>query len=648
MFKKLSRLIFGQAKNPFAHDVRQRIALVAVMAWIGLGSDGLSSANYGPEEAFKAISHAPMLGLYLAIMIAVTVFIIAGAYNQVIELFPNGGGGYKAANRLLNPTAGLISGSALVVDYILTIAISLAAAVDAIFSLLPAGYSVDTIYIKVFVVIVLTALNLRGMKESIRILLPIFLGFLITHVVLLIYGLVLHASDIHEVLSGTIQQTHHMVNSIGLMAVAIMLLKAYSIGSGTFTGLEAVSNNVNVLAEPRVRTGKWTMFYMAVSLSFMAGMITFMYMLWHVSYVPGQTYNAILFNSILSHLPHHHWLLMIVLAFEAGILLLGANTGFLGGPAVLANMAVDQWAPSTFGNLSSRLVKQNGILFFGIGAIIILLLTHGHVGFLVVVYSSNVFLTFSITLLGLSKYWFTEGRKGLSWLHKGCISALGCVICFAILAIIIVEKFWEGGLLSIIITTALIYGFYRVHRYYDHQEDLLEEAQFSLNPSHLPPTPTPKPLDRTVPTAVILLSGSRAIGMHTLLWIQRLFPNRYKQVVFLHTGIVDVRSFRGAEDLQKMKHDIEADCDFFIRYAKTLGLPAEAYADYGTNAVQLFVDLSTKANIQFSECVFFAGKALIGKPNFFTKLLDNDIANSVQERLHGFGAHMVILPLNLA
>src|SRR5882672_4443761 len=119
--KTISAALFGAPLDPFSSQTRQHIVLVAFLAWIGLGADGLSSACYGPEEAFLALGVLTHLALYLAVATAITVFVIALAYNQVIELFPSGGGGYKAATRLIGPYAGLISGSALIVDYVLTI-----------------------------------------------------------------------------------------------------------------------------------------------------------------------------------------------------------------------------------------------------------------------------------------------------------------------------------------------------------------------------------------------------------------------------------------------------------------------------------------------------------------------------------------------
>src|SRR6476620_8936499 len=132
--KKIREIILGKALDPMKSETRHSMALVAFLAWVGLGADGLSSSAYGPEETFRALGSHTELGLYLAIATAVTVFVIALAYNQVIELFPTGGGGYRVATKLVGPYAGLVAGSALIVDYVLTIAISIASGVDAIFS----------------------------------------------------------------------------------------------------------------------------------------------------------------------------------------------------------------------------------------------------------------------------------------------------------------------------------------------------------------------------------------------------------------------------------------------------------------------------------------------------------------------------------
>lgn len=649
MAKKLAEWFLGKEKDALAQVTKRQMALIAFIAWIGLGSDGLSSANYGPEEAFKALGSHPMLGVFLALMIGVTVFIIAGAYNQVVELFPNGGGGYKVANKLVHPIAGLISGVALIIDYILTIAISIASASDAIFSLLPYQYYHYNLIVKIILVCLLTYLNLRGMKESIKVLMPIFLAFVLTHFILIIYGIFAHSSDIHTVFSGAVQETYSLSHSIGSLAVLLILFKAYSLGGGTYTGLEAVSNNVNILAEPRVRTGKWTMFYMALSLSITAGGITFLYMLWQVKGIPGQTYNAILFGKMLGESTFAHIMLTFVLATEAGILILGANTGFLGGPAVLSNMSLDRWVPFQFSNLSSRMVRQNGILFFGLGAILILLATDGHVGFLVVLYSTSVFLTFSITIFGLSKYWWQHKKQQTQWFSKFMVASIGFIVCLSILVITMLEKFTSGGWLTIVVTIALVYAFWKIHDYYKKVEDQLENAWKVLRPHIVlhKEEATPPEMDPSKPTAVILLFKAKAISMHTLQSAIKLFRNRFHNVIFLHAGVVDVQSLGGPEELERLKTAIEKDLSFFTYYANSLGLAAKAYADYGTNPIDIFTKLSDEVTQEFSDCIFFSGKLVVPKFPYLSKVLNNSVATSVQNRLHTEGKQMVILPMQL-
>ena len=264
---KLREAVIGKPRDPMDPATRRHIALIAFFAWVGLGADGLSSSNYGPEEAYLALGSHTHFGLYLAIAIAVTVFIISLAYNQVIELFPNGGGGYKVATQLIGPHAGLVSGAALIVDYVLTIAISIASGADAVFSLLPLALHTWKIPFGIAATALLLALNLRGMKEAIKVLLPIFVGFVVIHVFLIGYGIYAHAERLPQLVPETLGETAALARQTGWLTVVGIMLLAYSQGGGTYTGLEAVSNNVNTLAEPRIRTGKWTMFYMATSLA---------------------------------------------------------------------------------------------------------------------------------------------------------------------------------------------------------------------------------------------------------------------------------------------------------------------------------------------------------------------------------------------
>ncbi|MCL5272554.1 MAG: hypothetical protein M1486_04500 [Gammaproteobacteria bacterium] len=188
MLATIKRWLIGAPLNPFNPHAQRHLALVALLAWVGLGADPLSSACYGPEETYLALGGHSHLAIYISLLIVMTIFIISMGYNQVIELFPGGGGGYKVATKLLHPYAGLLSGTALIVDYVLTITISIASGTDAIFSFLPFSMIGYKLAVEAAAIITLFLLNLRGVKETIWVLFPIFMGFVIIHVALNIIG----------------------------------------------------------------------------------------------------------------------------------------------------------------------------------------------------------------------------------------------------------------------------------------------------------------------------------------------------------------------------------------------------------------------------------------------------------------------------
>src|SRR5262249_37922618 len=282
-----------------------------------------------------------------------TVFLISASYTQIIELFPSGGGGYLVATKLLGVTPGVISGGALVVDYVLTIAISVASGVDALFSFLPLGLAPLKVPAEVLIVSGLTALNLRGVKESVAVLMPIFVAFVATHVVLISYGVLGHLGDFGPMLVATVNDTREAAGELGKLGVLALFLKAFSLGGGTFTGIEAVSNSTAILREPRVETGKRTMGYMAWSLSFTAGGILLCYLLNGVTHEPGRTLNASLWSLLTRDwvawgIPFGLGVTVFTLLAEGALLFVAAQTGFVAGPATLAAMAVDQWVPKRF------------------------------------------------------------------------------------------------------------------------------------------------------------------------------------------------------------------------------------------------------------------------------------------------------------
>lgn len=645
--QKIRHWIFGNPLNPFNPQVLRHVSLIAFFAWVGLGADGLSSACYGPEEAYMALGTHTQFALYIAIATAVTVFVISIGYNQVIELFPSGGGGYKVASQLLGSHLGLVSGAALIVDYILTIAVSTASSMDAIFSILPLDYLPFKLLAEVGVIAALLLLNMRGMKESIRLLMPVFLGFFIVHVVLIVYGIAVHHQGLLLIVPNTLSETREMISAVGLLPVLALIFHAYSLGSGTYTGLEAVSNNVNRLREPRVETGKWAMFYMAVSLSLTAGGMILLFLLWGPEQEAGKTLNAVVFHSILGDSDFGNIMLMITLLLEGGLLFVAANTGFLAGPSVLANMAIDSWVPNRFRHLSTRLVINNGLILFALAAVGILLWCRGEVSLLVVLYSINVFITFSLSLFGMCVYW-AKKRASASpqWLFRLMFSFLAFLITSSILVITMVSKFGSGGWLTVVITCTIIMICLLIRRHYRKFHEKLAQLDIQLKqPINMPLHPVE--IDPQQPTAVILVGKSAGVAMHTLLNVIRMFPRHFKNFVFISAGIVDVESFAGQEELERMRHRVNENLQYFVDYCLQYGIAAEAYVEFGTDTVEELTELAELVTEKYSNCIFFGSKLIFEKDNFITRFLHNETAITLQRNLHMLGKELVILPMRI-
>jgi amino acid transporter len=655
MLLKIRNFLFGNPRDFFDKETRRSLSLVAFLAWVGLGADGISSSCYGPEEAFVALGAHKELAIYLAIATALTVFIISYAYVQVIELFPNGGGGYRVATRLLGKYAGLVSGSALIIDYVLTISISVASGIDAIFSFLPANFQDYKLIIAILFIIFLAILNLRGMKESINILLPIFLGFIFTHFFMIIHGIIAHGYGIPNLIPQAVNETVEMKDSMGWIFVLSIFLKAFSMGGGTYTGLEAVSNNVNTLSEPKVKTAKLTMFLVALSLAFTAAGIILLYLLWEVDKVQGQTLNATTFYAITQSWRYGEvelgkFIVPVILFFEAGLLIVAANSGFLAGPNVIANMASDEWMPKSFSSLSSRLVVKNGILFMTIFAIATLIITNGSVHMLVVLYSINVFITFSLSLLGLCIYWIRHRKRQKNWLSKFFVALVGFIVCFGILMVTIFEKFYEGGWVTLLITSLFVFIGWLIKRTYTRfkQHLVQKEMLFSncqtecLSPSSLLAT-----ADKTAPTAVIIVDQTFGSGMNCLLQIKKLFPGIFKNFIFVTVGEVDSNTLREEKRWRDMRRKTKSVVSKYKNYCNANGRFAKAYVGYDTDIVEKLSQLTDRVAKDYENVIFFGTKFIFDNENIFTQILFNHVPYIMQRRLHVKGHNMVILPMKI-
>jgi amino acid transporter len=643
---KIRDALIGKPRNIKDPSLFHKLALIPLLAWIGLGADGLSSASYGPEEAFKALGRHTYLALFLALATALTVFIISYAYSRIIEYFPSGGGGYIVATHTLGEKFGVISGAALLVDYMLTITVSIVSCGDAIFSFFPVAWQPYKIPFDVAAIIFLVVINLRGVKESVKMLAPIFLTFVVTHVLLIGYGILSHAGQIGTVAHQIRADYKTGLVSLGGWGMLFLFLRAFSMGGGTFTGIEAVSNGLQILREPRVHNGKRTMVYLASSLAITAGGILVCYLLLGVSPVAGKTLNAVLAGKVFAGWGIGYVLALITIFSEGALLLVGAQTGFVDGPRVMANMAVDYWFPHRFASLSSRFTIQNGVMLMGGAAVLLLIYSKGNIMTLVVMYSINVFLTFSLSELGMSRFFIRNRKTEPHWKKHLPVHLTGLTVCLTVLTITTIEKFPVGGWLTLVITSIVIAGCYMTRAHYNKVKGGVRELDdlLKIPTTGRPNTAAPDPKQMT---AIQLVNGYNGFGVHTFLTIIRSFPGLYKNFIFVSVAEVDVGSFKGSDAVSCLESSAGDALRKYVDLARRMGFPADFRYDLGTDIVATASRLCEKAAAEFPRSTVFAGQSVFRQTGIIRRLLHNETAFAIQQELRWKGITTVILPIRI-
>lgn len=642
---KLNELVFGKAKDPNDPSVHHGLTLVAFLAWVGLGADGLSSACYGPEATFKALGPYSHLAPFLALATMVTVSILSAAYSSTIAAFPSGGGGYTVASQTLGRYAGMLCGCALVIDYVLTVAISVASGADAIFSMVEDPTIKQWKYAAVIGGVgLLMIMNFRGVKDSVKVLLPIFLLFLVLHAVLI--GMALLKGVPAAAASAAPVPAAPSVAPLGAMAAAMLLLKAYSHGAGTYTGIEAISNSLSILREPKVQTARKAMIYMAVSLSLVAGGLLMGYLHMGVAADGDKTFNAILAERIFGGGPIGNLLVKVTLISEATLLICAAQAGFIDGPRVLASMAVDSWVPRRFSRLSDRLVVSNGIFLIGLGGLAAILVTRGDVDLLVIIYSFSVFVTFLLSQAGMVRYWFTHATdKGYL---RGSVSILAALLSATILGALFMAEgaryagYALGAILLLAVLCSVVRRHYRsVGATLSRMNSIVQAAE--SDPYHR----ESKPWDKSAPTAVFLVSGYNGMGLHTIMGVQRIFPDFFKQLVFLSVGQVDFDRFKGQQEVENLKAKVEDELKKYVALAQKWGFAAEYRAGFGVDLIDELEELSTQVVKDYPRSVYFCGDLVFHIPSYLTRLLHARTGEELQRRFREHGLPLIVMPIRV-
>lgn len=472
--RTLGRLLVGPALSR-QEASSEKISPVEGLSALSL--DALTSVAYGPEAILivLAAAGAGALHLILPITIAIVVLlaVLVVSYRQVIDAYPQGGGAYAVSRDNFGPRVSQLAGAALIVDYTLTVAVSIAAGVGAFTSAFPSTVPY-TVEICLGILVVITALNLRGLGESARVfLLPTFV-FIVGLLAIIAIGL------IHPLGRSTALLGNSLVPSRALETVSVFLvLKAFSAGCSALTGVEAIANGVPLFKEPRAARAKQTELLLGVTLAAMLLGLAVLAQRFHIRPRTDQT----ALSQIMGQAVGRHWAYYIVSLTITLVLALAANTSFGGLPVLTSLLSRDNYLPHLFGVRDSRLVFGHGVMVLALFSGVLLVAVGGDTNTLIPLFAIGVFTGFTLSQAGLVIHWHRTRERG--WIRRSVINGFGAVVTASATVVFLLTKFVAGAWVVVVAIPLLILLFHRIEAYY-------RRAGQELGIGVIPPLPEPK------------------------------------------------------------------------------------------------------------------------------------------------------------
>ena len=453
MITALKRLLVGIPMTT-AQAKHERLGKVSALAIFS--SDCMSSVAYATEEILLvlvlggtlALQYSPPIGIAIGALVA----IVATSYWQTIHAYPSGGGAYIVAKDNLGTLPGLVAGSALLVDYVLTVSVSTASGVAAITSAFPVLYP-HRIALCVACVLAVMLANLRGLRETGRTFAVPTYGFILALTILIIGGF-------YQFFTQGAPPPPANLPMVEPLSV-FLVLRAFSGGCAALTGIEAVANGVQAFKPPESRNASVTLAWMAFILgsSFMA--VTFLSHYFHIVPSAEETVVSMLARQVFGRT----WMYYVIQAFTAIILLLAVTTSFAGFPMLASLMAKDGFLPRQFANLGDRLVFSNGILILAGVSSALLVIFGGSTHALIPLYAIGVFTAFTLSQGGMVLHWWRE--RGPRWLPHAVMNGFGAIVTGVVVAVVGATKFLHGAWIVIIVIPLMVSAFLAVRRHYD-------------------------------------------------------------------------------------------------------------------------------------------------------------------------------------
>lgn len=464
MLQRLKHILIGK---PLPTAWSEHEKLPKFLALPIFASDALSSTAYATQEILLALMLVGTAALHLVmpigVGIAILLLIVAVSYRQTIYAYPSGGGAYIVAKDNLGTLPGLIAASALLIDYILTVAVSIAAGVDAIVSAFPA-HAGDRVALCLLAIIIVTVLNIRGVRESGWIFAFPTYFFILCFVTLIVTGFIKYFMGI-EVRVPQHQPPSHALHPLSLF----LLLRAFSVGCTALTGVEAISNAVPAFKTPESKNAANTLMLMATILISLFLGITFLAKVFHV--VPDEAMHETVPSMIARGVFGGGVFYYAIQFATALILLLAANTAYAGFPRLSAILANDRFLPRQLSNVGDKLVFINGIALLAIMAGLLIWLFHASTHHLLPLYTLGVFVSFTLSQWGMVKRW--RRLKTPGWWKSALVNSIGAVVTAIVCLVIAVTKFTHGAWITILLIPMLVSFFLLIQRHYDNVQKQL-------------------------------------------------------------------------------------------------------------------------------------------------------------------------------
>ncbi|WP_368986942.1 APC family permease [Caldifermentibacillus hisashii] len=550
MVTALKRLLIGRPLKS-TELVEQKLSKTKALAI--LSSDALSSVAYGPEQILIVLVTLGAAALWYSLPIAVGILILLIAlilsYRQIIYAYPRGGGAYMVSRENLGADFGLIAGGSLLVDYILTVAVSVSAGADAITSAFPILHD-HKVAIAVAFVLLITLLNLRGIRESASILAyPVYL-FVFALIIMIGVGL-------FNISSGVVPAENH--TSIGTPVAGIslfLLLRAFASGSSALTGVEAISNAIPNFRDPAPKNAAKTLVSMGLILAVLFSGITFL------AYYYGITPSAreTVVSQIASQTFGRNWMYYFIQGTTALILVFAANTGYSAFPLLAVNLARDKYLPRMLSNRGDRLVFSNGIVILGVAAIILILIFKGNTEHLIPLYAVGVFIPFTLAQTGMMLKWLRE--KPANWVTKFIINTIGTFICFIVTMMFFITKLTQVWPVFIFLPIIIIL-FHQIRKHYEAVGEQLriQEAASAL------------PIQGNI--IVLPVSGITTVVENSLNYAKSLSPD---QIIAVYVGFDRENIIKLEEKWKKVHPDIRI-VTLYSYYRSIIG-PLSKFIDF--------------------------------------------------------------------